>query len=341
MTVLVLGGAGYIGSHAVDQLITKGYDVAVVDNLKTGHKESLPDKARFYQGDIRNKAFMEDVFTKENIEGVIHFAASSLVGESMEIPLDYLNNNVYGTQVVLEVMEKYNVKSIIFSSSAATYGEPKVIPIEETAATNPESTYGETKLMMEKMLKWCDKAYGMRFVALRYFNVAGAKLDGTIGEDHNPESHLLPIILQTALGQREKFTIYGEDYETPDGTCIRDYVHVVDLIDAHILALEYLQGGNSSNTFNLGSSTGFSVKQMLEAAREVTGKEIPATVVSRRAGDPSTLIAASDKAREVLGWKPQYTDVNKIIESAWNWHVKHPEGYGSKIINLNKNILDK
>ena len=330
MTVLVLGGAGYIGSHAVDQLITKGYDVAVVDNLKTGHKESLPDKARFYQGDIRDKAFMEDVFTKENIEGVIHFAASSLVGESMEIPLDYFNNNVYGTQVVLEVMEKYNVKSIIFSSSAATYGEPKVIPIEETAATNPESTYGETKLMMEKMLKWCDKAYGMRFVALRYFNVAGAKLDGTIGEDHNPESHLLPIILQTALGQREKFTIYGEDYETPDGTCIRDYVHVVDLIDAHILALEYLQAGNSSNTFNLGSSTGFSVKQMLEAAREVTGKEIPATVVSRRAGDPSTLIAASDKAREVLGWKPQYTDVNKIIESAWNWHVKHPEGYGGE-----------
>ncbi|WP_010051498.1 UDP-glucose 4-epimerase GalE [Carnobacterium maltaromaticum] len=330
MTVLVLGGAGYIGSHAVDQLITKGYDVAVVDNLKTGHKESLPDKARFYQGDIRDKAFMEDVFTKENIEGVIHFAASSLVGESMEIPLDYLNNNVYGTQVVLEVMEKYNVKSIIFSSSAATYGEPKVIPIEETAATNPESTYGETKLMMEKMLKWCDKAYGMRFVALRYFNVAGAKLDGTIGEDHNPESHLLPIILQTALGQREKFTIYGEDYETPDGTCIRDYVHVVDLIDAHILALEYLQAGNSSNTFNLGSSTGFSVKQMLEAAREVTGKEIPATVVSRRAGDPSTLIAASDKAREVLGWKPQYTDVNKIIESAWNWHGKHPEGYGGR-----------
>ncbi|WP_157455820.1 UDP-glucose 4-epimerase GalE [Carnobacterium maltaromaticum] len=334
MTVLVLGGAGYIGSHAVDQLITKGYDVAVVDNLKTGHKESLPDKARFYQGDIRNKAFMEDVFTKENIEGVIHFAASSLVGESMEIPLDYLNNNVYGTQVVLEVMEKYNVKSIIFSSSAATYGEPKVIPIEETAATNPESTYGETKLMMEKMLKWCDKAYGMRFVALRYFNVAGAKLDGTIGEDHNPESHLLPIILQTALGQREKFTIYGEDYETPDGTCIRDYVHVVDLIDAHILALEYLQAGNSSNTFNLGSSTGFSVKQMLEAAREVTGKEIPATVVSRRAGDPSTLIAASDKAREVLGWKPQYTDVNKIIESAWNWHGKHPEGYGGKSMKL-------
>lgn len=327
MTVLVLGGAGYIGSHAVDQLITKGYDVAVVDNLKTGHKESLPDKARFYQGDIRDKAFMEDVFTKENIEGVIHFAASSLVGESMEIPLDYFNNNVYGTQVVLEVMEKYNVKSIIFSSSAATYGEPKVIPIEETAATNPESTYGETKLMMEKMLKWCDKAYDMRFVALRYFNVAGAKLDGTIGEDHNPESHVLPIILQTALGQREYFTIYGEDYDTPDGTCIRDYVHVVDLIDAHILALEYLKAGNSSNTFNLGSSTGFSVKQMLQAAREVTRKEIPATVISRRAGDPSKLIAASEKAREVLGWKPQYTEINEIIESAWNWHLKHPEGY--------------
>lgn len=327
ITILVLGGAGYIGSHAVDQLISEGFSVAVVDNLQTGHVESLHKKARFYQGDIRDKEFLESVFFKEEIQGVLHFAANSLVGESMELPLMYFNNNVHGTQVVLEVMMKFGVKHIVFSSSAATYGEPKMIPIRENAATNPESPYGESKLMMEKMLKWCDKAYGMRYVALRYFNVAGAKLDGTIGEDHNPESHLLPIILQTALGQREKFTIYGEDYETPDGTCIRDYVHVVDLIDAHILALEYLQAGNSSNTFNLGSSTGFSVKQMLEAAREVTGKEIPATVVSRRAGDPSTLIAASDKAREVLGWKPQYTDVNKIIESAWNWHVKHPNGY--------------
>lgn len=327
MTILVLGGAGYIGSHGVDQLIEKGYDVVVVDNLQTGHREALHPKARFYEGDARDKAFLQSVFKKETINGVLHFAANSLVGESMEIPLRYFNNNVYGTQILLEVMEEFDVKHIVFSSSAATYGEPKVIPIEETAATNPENPYGETKLMMEKMLKWCDSAYGMRYVALRYFNVAGAKLDGTIGEDHTPETHLLPIILQTALGQRKELTIFGNDYPTPDGTCIRDYVHVVDLINAHILALEYLTAGNPSNTFNLGSSAGFSVKEMVEAAREITGKEIPEKVVERRAGDPSTLVAASEKARTVLGWNPQYTNMTTIIESAWNWHVHHPNGY--------------
>ncbi|MGX7419750.1 UDP-glucose 4-epimerase GalE [Carnobacterium gallinarum] len=327
MTILVLGGAGYIGSHAVDQLIEKKYDVVVVDNLQTGHSEAIHKQARFYKGDIRDKPFLENVFKKETINGVLHFAANSLVGESMEIPLHYFNNNVYGTQVLLEVMEQFAVKNIVFSSSAATYGEPKALPIMETAETNPESPYGETKLMMEKMLKWCDKAYGMNYVALRYFNVAGAKLDGTIGEDHTPESHLLPIILQTALGQRKELTIFGDDYSTPDGTCIRDYVHVVDLIEAHILALEYLNAGNGSNTFNLGSSAGFSVQEMLEAARKITGREIPAKVVERRAGDPSTLVAASEKARTVLGWEPQYTDMPTIIESAWKWHVNHPNGY--------------
>ncbi|MBT2733084.1 UDP-glucose 4-epimerase GalE [Carnobacterium sp. ISL-102] len=327
MTVLVLGGAGYIGSHAVDQLIEQHYDVAVVDNLQTGHRDALHKKARFYQGDIRDKTFMESVLKKESIEGVIHFAANSLVGESMQQPLQYFNNNVYGTQVTLEVMQQFGIKTIVFSSSAATYGEPKEIPIKETAETNPESPYGETKLMMEKILKWCDQAYDMKFVALRYFNVAGAKLDSSIGEDHSPESHLVPIILQTALGQREELTIFGDDYDTPDGTCIRDYVHVVDLVEAHILALDYLKAGNQSAVFNLGSSTGFSVKEILDTARDITGKEIPAKVVSRRAGDPSTLIASSEKAKMILGWKPQYTDIKKIIASAWNWHMASPLGY--------------
>lgn len=330
MTVLVLGGAGYIGSHAVDQLVDRGYQVVVVDNLQTGHQESIPENVHFYEGDIRDKAFLSQVFEKETIEGVMHFAANSQVGESMREPLLYFNNNVQGTQVTLEVMQQYGVKNIVFSSSAATYGEPKEIPIMETAETHPESPYGETKLMMEKMLKWCDQAYGMRFVALRYFNVAGAKWNGSIGEDHDPETHLVPLILQTALGQREELAIFGDDYATPDGTCIRDYVHVVDLIDAHILALEYLKAGNESNIFNLGSSTGFSVKEMVETARQVTGKEIPAKVEPRRAGDPSTLIASSKKAQTILGWNPKFPDVKDIISSAWQWHESHPTGYQTK-----------
>lgn len=327
MAILVLGGAGYIGSHAVDQLINKGYEVIVVDNLLTGHEEAIHPEAIFYQGDVRDKDFLTTVFDKETIEGVIHFAASSLVGESVEKPLVYFNNNVYGMQVLLEVMQEHAVKNIVFSSTAATYGEPKESPITETTPTNPKNPYGESKLMMEKMMKWCDGAYDMKYVALRYFNVAGAKRDASIGEDHTPESHLVPIILQVALGQREALSIFGDDYETPDGTCIRDYVHVEDLIAAHILALEYLKAGNESNVFNLGSNNGYSVKEMLDAAREVTGKEIPANVAPRRAGDPASLVASSDKAKEVLGWTPEYTDVKKIIETAWNWHVSHPNGY--------------
>ncbi|MBC1421915.1 UDP-glucose 4-epimerase GalE [Listeria seeligeri] len=327
MSIIVLGGAGYIGSHAVAELVNRGYNVVVVDNLKTGHKEAIHEKAKFYQGDIRDKDFLSSVFERETVDGVIHFAASSLVGESMEEPLQYLNNNVYGTQILLEVMEQFDVKNIVFSSSAATYGEPERVPITESMPTNPESTYGDTKLIMEKMMKWCDKAYGMKYVALRYFNVAGAKSDGIIGEDHQPESHLVPIILQVALGQREKLAIYGDDYNTPDGTCIRDYVHVEDLIDAHIRSLEYLENGGESNIFNLGSSKGFSVQEILGAARSVTGKTIPAEVVARRAGDPGTLIAASDKARDVLGWEPTYTDIKDIIATAWKWHESHPNGY--------------
>lgn len=327
MSIIVLGGAGYIGSHAVAELVNRGYNVVVVDNLKTGHKEAIHEKAKFYQGDIRDKDFLSSVFDRETVDGVMHFAASSLVGESMEEPLQYLNNNVYGTQILLEVMEQFGVKNIVFSSSAATYGEPEQVPIIESMPTNPESTYGDTKLIMEKMMKWCDKAYGMKYVALRYFNVAGAKSDGTIGEDHQPESHLVPIILQVALGQREKLAIYGDDYNTPDGTCIRDYVHVEDLIDAHIRSLEYLENGGESNIFNLGSSKGFSVQEILGAARSVTEKTIPAEVVARRAGDPGILIASSDKAKEILGWEPKYTDIKDIIATAWKWHESNPNGY--------------
>lgn len=327
MTVLVLGGAGYIGSHAVRQLIEKKYRVVVIDNLLTGHREAIHPDAVFYEGDVRDKPFVESVFKKEAIDSVIHFAASSLVGESVEKPLKYFNNNVYGMEILLEVMEAYNVKKIVFSSTAATYGEPKKSPIDESFPTNPKNPYGESKLIMEKMMKWCDQAYGMRYVALRYFNVAGAVPDASIGEDHTPETHLVPIILQVALGQREQLSIFGDDYETPDGTCVRDYVHVEDLIAAHLLALDYLEAGNESNMFNLGSSLGYSVKEMLDAAREVTGKDIPAVIAPRRAGDPGTLVASSEKAKTILGWKPHYTSIKDIIATAWNWHTSHPNGY--------------
>ncbi|GAD15510.1 UDP-glucose 4-epimerase GalE [Lentilactobacillus otakiensis] len=327
MAILVLGGAGYIGSHTVDRLVENGYDVAVVDNLVTGHKAAINPKARFYEGDVRDKKFMNDVFDKEDIEGVIHFAAFSVVPESMEKPLKYFDNNTGGMISLLEVMNAHNVKKIVFSSTAATYGEPKQIPIKETDPQVPTNPYGESKLAMEKIMHWSDVAYGIKFVALRYFNVAGAKPDGSIGEDHHPETHLVPIILQVASGERDQLTIFGDDYDTPDGTNVRDYVHVLDLADAHILALKYLQAGNDSDAFNLGSSTGFSNKQMLDAARDVTGKPIPAKMGPRRAGDPSTLIAASDKARKVLGWKPQFDDVHEIIKTAWNWKETHPKGY--------------
>ncbi|MBA1353562.1 UDP-glucose 4-epimerase GalE [Staphylococcus cohnii] len=327
MGVLVLGGAGYIGSHAVDQLIHRGYDVVVVDNLGTGHKAAIHDKAKFYEGDIRDKAFLENVFNNENIEGVFHFCAYSLVGESVEKPLSYFNNNVNGLQVLLEVMYDHEVAHIVFSSTAAVYGEPDSVPITEDDSKTPTSPYGESKLMMEKMMHWSHEAYGVNYAALRYFNVAGAKEDGTIGEDHRPETHLIPIVLQVALGQRDELTVFGDDYDTEDGSCIRDYLHVVDLIDAHILAFQHLKNGGESGAFNLGSSQGYSVFEILEAARKVTGKTINAVVGERRAGDPSKLIASSNKAQQVLGWKPKHDDIHDIISSAWQWHEKHPNGY--------------
>ena len=330
MSILVLGGAGYIGSHTVDQLVNQGFDVAVVDSLITGHRAAVNTQARFYEGDIRDKAFMRTVFDQEDVEGVIHFAAFSIVPESMKAPLKYFDNNTYGMTALLEVMTEFDVKKIVFSSTAATYGEPKTIPIKETDPQIPTNPYGESKLMMETMMRWADIAYGIKFVALRYFNVAGAKADGSIGEDHHPETHLLPIVLQVAAGDRAELSIFGDDYETPDGTNVRDYVHVLDLADAHILAFKYLAAGNGSNAFNLGSSTGFSNMEIVKAARKVTGKAIPTQIAPRRAGDPSTLIAASDKARGTLGWQPKYDNIEAIIETAWNWHLSHPNGYQDK-----------
>lgn len=331
MTTLVLGGAGYIGSHMVKRLLEKGETPVVVDNLVTGHRAAVDPQAKFYEGDLADQDFMRNVF-KENpdIDVVIHFGAYSLVPESMKKPLKYFDNNVAGLIKLLEVMKEVGVNKLVFSSSAATYGIPDKMPIKETDPQNPINPYGESKLMMEKIMHWADEAYGMKFVALRYFNVAGAWPDGSIGEDHNPETHLMPIILQVAQGKREKLQIYGDDYNTPDGTNIRDYVHPIDLANAHILAADYLRNGNSSDAFNLGSSTGFSNLEMLKAAREVTGKKIPAEIAGRRGGDPDTLIAASDKARRVLGWNPQYDDVHKLIETAWKWHSSHPEGYEDK-----------
>ncbi|WP_105956510.1 UDP-glucose 4-epimerase GalE [Apilactobacillus quenuiae] len=327
MAILVPGGAGYIGSHTVDRLIENDFKVVVVDNLATGHKASINKKAHFYNGDIRDTNFLNEVFEKESIDGVIHFAANSIVPESMKKPMKYFDNNVYGMINLLEIMNKHNVKNIVFSSTAAVYGEPKQIPIKENDAKEPTNPYGESKLMMEKMMHWADVAYNIKFTALRYFNVGGAKMDGSIGEDHHPETHLIPIILQVAQGLREKLEIFGNDYPTTDGTNVRDYVHVLDLADAHILAMKRLLSGGDSQVFNLGSSTGFSNRQMLETARTVTGKDIPAEDAPRRAGDPSTLVADSTKARDVLGWTPKHDNVKDIIASAWKWEQTHPKGY--------------
>ncbi|WP_214793270.1 MULTISPECIES: UDP-glucose 4-epimerase GalE [unclassified Exiguobacterium] len=330
MSVLVVGGAGYIGSHAVRALLKEGEDVVILDNLQTGHVESIPRDVRFYEGDLRDRAFVKDVFVKETITDVLHFAANSLVGESMTDPLAYYDNNVFGTQILLETMRDTGVKRIVFSSTAATYGDQTVMPIDETALTNPTNTYGATKLAMESMIRWCDQAHGIRSVALRYFNVAGAIATGEIGEDHDPETHLVPIVLQVANGQRDAITVFGDDYATEDGTCIRDYIHVQDLVDAHILALRYLREDDASDVFNLGTANGLSVLEIIEAARRVTGHDIPVRLGERRAGDPAKLIASSEKARRILGWTPTRSDVETILTDAWNWHATHPFGYQVK-----------
>ena len=327
MAILVLGGAGYIGSHTVYELIDAGREVVIADNLETGHIEAVHPQAKFYQGDIRDRAFVDSVLEAEKIDGVIHFAANSLVGESMTDPLKYYDNNMNGTKVLLQSMVAHGVDKIVFSSTAATYGEPERVPILETDRTEPTNCYGETKLSMEKMFKWTARAHGLRYVSLRYFNACGAHASGKIGEAHSPDSHLIPLILQVPNGQREFISIFGDDYDTKDGTCIRDYIHVTDLAQAHILAMDYLMDGGESSIFNLGNGVGFTVKEVIDTAREVTGHPIPAKVTPRRAGDPAQLIASSDKARAVLGWNPQHADLKEIIGSAWNWHKTHPHGF--------------
>lgn len=326
MSVLVCGGAGYIGSHMVANLLENNEDVIIVDNLQKGH-ESAVLGGKLYVGDLRDTEFLEGVFSKNSIDSVIDFAADSLVGESVSNPIKYFENNVGSTLNLLKVMTKFQVKNFVFSSTAATYGEPENTPILEGDRTLPTNPYGESKLTVEKILKWCDNAYGLKYTALRYFNAAGAHINGKIGEDHRPESHLIPIILQVALGQREKIMIYGDDYNTADGSCVRDYIHVSDLASAHLLALNRLRNGGDSKIYNLGNGKGFSVKEVIDYTRKVTGAKINAEISGRRAGDPATLIATSEKAIKELGWEPKYNSLETIIETAWNWHKGHPNGY--------------
>ena len=327
MAILVLGGAGYIGSHTVYELIEAGKEVIVADNLQTGFRAAVHPKAKFYELDIRDRGALDTLFQAEKIDGVIHFAASSQVGESMQNPLKYYDNNLYGTMVLLQSMVAHGVDKIVFSSTAATYGEPERVPILESDRTCPTNCYGQTKLAMEQMMGWTERAHGLKYVALRYFNACGAKLSGEIGEAHSPETHLIPLILQVPLGQRKAISVFGDDYPTKDGTCVRDYIHVTDLAQAHILALDYLMAGGKSDVFNLGNGVGFTVKEVIDVARKVTGDTIPAEMAPRRSGDPAQLIASSEKAIKVLGWKPQYDSLETIVASAWNWHKNHPNGF--------------
>lgn len=327
MSILVLGGAGYIGSHTVYELIEAGREVVVADNLETGFRAAVHPKAKFYKADIRDRAAIDRIFEQENIEGVIHFAANSQVGESMTAPLKYYENNLSGTTVLLQSMVAHDVDKIVFSSTAATYGEPERVPILESDPTVPTNCYGETKLAMERMMGWVSKAHGLKYVALRYFNACGAHPSGAIGEAHNPETHLVPVVLQVPGGKRADVSVFGDDYPTKDGTCVRDYIHVTDLSCAHVLALDYLLNGGENEVFNLGNGVGFTVREVIDTARAVTGHPIPEVFSPRRAGDPAQLVASSEKAKALLGWTPRYDDLGTIISTAWAWHKSHPSGY--------------
>ncbi|MBW1605179.1 UDP-glucose 4-epimerase GalE [Lactobacillus sp. Sy-1] len=327
MAILVTGGAGYIGSETVATLIKDGYETIVVDNLSTGHVKAIDPAAEFYEGDVRDREFLDYVFAHESIDAVIHFASDSIVADSMKDPLKYFDNNDGGTISLLEAMRDHGVKKLVFSSTAAVYGQPDEMPIKEDAPKHPTNAYGQSKWIMEQMAHWADVAYGIKFTALRYFNVGGASRDGVLGEDHNPETHLIPIILQVANGQRDVFKMFGDDYQTPDGTNIRDYVHVVDLANAHVLAMKRLLNGGDSTAFNIGSSHGFSNSQILQAARKVTGDPIETEKAPRRPGDPDELVADSTRARTELGWHPQFDDIESIISDAWRFKQAHPHGY--------------
>jgi UDP-glucose 4-epimerase len=324
MRVLVTGGAGYIGSVVSEQLVNDGHEVVIYDNLSKGHRRAVVEGARFVQGDLLEANQLRQTLNDNRIEAVIHMAASSLVGESVQEPSKYYHNNVVAGLVLLDAMRECGITRIVFSSTAATYGEPEEQPIRETTPTNPTNTYGETKLAFEKAMHWYERAHGLRYASLRYFNAAGAT--ERCGEDHDPETHLIPITLQAAAGKRAHVEIYGDDYPTEDGTCIRDYIHVVDLARAHILALDVLS--ERSAIYNLGcGGDGYSVREVIETARRVTGKEIPVRMGTRRPGDPAVLIASSDKIKSELGWQPQFQDLGLIVESAWKWMRAHPDGY--------------
>jgi UDP-glucose 4-epimerase len=323
--VLVVGGAGYIGSHTAQMLEARGVEVIVFDNVSTGHREAAA--GTFVEGDLRDRESLQKLFTDHAPRSVIHFAAKCYVGESMENPAKYYEENVLHTFHLLEAMRTAGCMEIVFSSTCATYGVPQEIPIPDAHPQSPVNTYGRTKLHMEQMMEDYSRAYGLHFAALRYFNAAGASLDGSLGEDHDPETHLIPLVLQVALGKRESITIFGEDYDTPDGTCIRDYIHIVDLADAHLRALRLLQSGTVNFACNLGTGTGYSVKQIIETARRITGHPIPTVVGERRAGDPARLVSGGTLAGEVLGWKPRRPGLEDIVADAWNFLRRKPDGY--------------
>jgi UDP-glucose 4-epimerase len=327
--VLVTGGAGYIGSHVVDLLIDRGYAVVVLDNLYTGHREAVHKDAVFVQADLLDKPAVERVFDEHRFDGILHFASHTLVGESMEKPWLYLRDNAVAASNLLEAAAQQGVKRFILSSTANLFDDPAVMPITAEERIVPGSPYGESKYIIERYLHWMDRIYGMAYCCLRYFNASGAHPSGHIGEDHTPEYHLIPIILQVALGQREKLTIFGDDYPTPDGTCIRDYIHVIDLAEAHILAFEALVDG-VSRKYNLGNGRGYSIMEVLQTARDITGHPIPAAAGARRPGDPAKLIADSTRIMKELGWQPEFGSLRQIIETAWHWHKSHPQGYASK-----------
>ncbi|WP_019851321.1 UDP-glucose 4-epimerase GalE [Desulfitobacterium sp. PCE1] len=326
--ILVSGGAGYIGSHTVQALSEAGYGPVVLDSLITGHREAVPGDIPFYQGDIADEDLVTDIIMKEKISAVIHFAARSLVGESVQKPDLYFKENTAKTNRFVSTVLQCGVSKIVFSSTAATYGNPEEIPIPEESQTKPINPYGASKLMIEQSFYWLEQAYGLKWIALRYFNAAGAAWDGALGEDHATETHLIPLVLKTALGQREAISIFGTDYNTPDGTCIRDYIHVLDLAEAHIRALEALDQGMECGAYNVGTGTGYSVREVIAIARKVTGIDIPVLEAPRREGDPDSLVAKVEKAQKILGWQARYSDLETIIKTAWQWHQKHPHGYG-------------
>lgn len=326
MKILVTGGAGYIGSHTVKALVAADHTPVVVDNLSRGHRQAVPQNVAFYEMDIAS-AELAELLKKEKFDGIMHFAAHSQVGESMVKPEIYYENNVVKSSKLIEAARQAGIKHFVFSSTAAVYGEPEEVPIREDALLQPTNVYGRTKLMIEQMLADYSHIHGITYVALRYFNAAGADGEGHIGEDHHPETHLIPVIMQAALGQREAVTVFGTDYPTVDGTCIRDYIHVADLASAHILAMTHLYEGGASRVYNLGTAQGFSVKEIIDTVKDVTGAAFTVLEGERRAGDPAKLIADSSKARKELGWTPVHSDVQTVVGDAWNWHKAHPHGY--------------